>query len=178
MVEKFIYTTGSMPADGHQPSHPGILSVKFRAGDFQSELVAEKTFKRGDVICKFDKYRPGERRTRTSIQLGEAEHCELNTDLVFANHSCDPNTAFDISSADRTAWKVVALKDIAVGDVITFFYPITEWDAWGGGFECACGTTACIGSYGGAVKLSQDTLGKYEYVNPHIYRLAKKRDMA
>jgi hypothetical protein len=42
MVEKFMYTTGSMPAEGHQPSHPGILTVKFRAGDFQSELVAEK----------------------------------------------------------------------------------------------------------------------------------------
>jgi hypothetical protein len=38
----------------------------------------------------------------------------------------------------------VALKDIAVGEVITFFYPITEWDAWGGGFECACGTTVSI----------------------------------
>ena len=43
----------------------------------------EQSFKRGDVICKFDRYRPGERRTRTSIQLNETEHCELNTDLVF-----------------------------------------------------------------------------------------------
>jgi hypothetical protein len=114
MVEKFIYTTGSMPAEGHQPSHPGILSVRFRAGDFQSELIAEKvstytldeffsyvyvyhhneqSFKRGDAICKFDKYRPGERRTRTSIQLGEAEHCELNNDLVFGT----PATRFCVT---------------------------------------------------------------------------------
>jgi len=173
MLEEFTTTTGSMPAEGHKPSHSGIFSVHFRPGDFQSDLIAAKSFKRGDAICPFDRYGPG-KRIRTSLQLGEEEHCELNTDLVFANHSCDPNMGFDISSVDRTVWRVIALKDIAAGDAITFFYPTTEWDAWGGGFKCACGTAACIGHYGGAIRLSQVQLLKYEYVSPHIYSLAKK----
>jgi len=129
------------------------------------------------VICWFDRFGPG-KRSRTSVQLSESEHCELNTDIVFADHSCDPNMAIDISSPDRTAWHLVALKDIAAASPITFFYPITEWDAWGGGFKCTCGTTVCIGQYGGAIKLSQAEPAKYEYVNPHIHRLAVQRDSA
>jgi hypothetical protein len=41
-MEAFTNTTGSMPAEGHKPSHPGIFSVHFRPGDFQSDLVAAK----------------------------------------------------------------------------------------------------------------------------------------
>jgi hypothetical protein len=37
---------------------------------------------------------------------------------------------------------------------------------------------ACIGQYAGAIKLSQAELAKYEYVNPHIHRLAAQRDLA
>jgi len=101
MLEEITTTTGSMPAEGHKPSHSGIFSVHFRPGDFQSDLIAakvgpvfsctgqpftyayfEQSFKRGDAICPFDRYGPG-KRIRTSLQLGEEEHCELNTDLVF-----------------------------------------------------------------------------------------------
>jgi SET domain len=32
------------------------------------------------------------------------------------NHSCDPNTAFDLSSPDQAEWHMRALKRIAAGE--------------------------------------------------------------
>jgi len=55
------------------------------------------------------------------------------------NHSCEPNIAFDLTSADKQKWHARALRDIDPGETITFFYPSTEWDMKQS-FECQCGT--------------------------------------
>lgn len=42
---------------------------------------------------------------------------ELNTDLLYVNHSCDPNVGFEVPPGGKDKWAVRALKDIAVGEV-------------------------------------------------------------
>lgn len=49
--------------------------------------------------------------------------------LVIAQHSCNPNLGVDLQYENKDEWRVVALRDIKVGDYLTWFYPSTEWDA-------------------------------------------------
>ncbi|KAK7026501.1 hypothetical protein VNI00_015581 [Paramarasmius palmivorus] len=92
-------------------------------------------FKAGEVICNLSSARPAS-RSRMTVQIGVNEHIELSSDLVFTNHSCEPNIAFDLSGQE---WKAVALRDVKTGDELTFFYPSTEWNA-SDPFECMCGS--------------------------------------
>ncbi len=55
------------------------------------------------------------------------------------NHSCDPNAAFDAEGM------LVALRDIAPNEEITFDYlkhptPASPWN-----FACRCGSSNCVG---------------------------------
>lgn len=170
-------STISASANGHVPSFPDIFRVHFQTGEFRSGLFAVRPLKKGEVILQIKDWIPAE-RTRTSIQIGEKEHIEWNSDMVFANHSCDPNLGVDLSSPDRSQWKVVALKDVDTDEEVTWFYPSTEWDSWGGGFPCGCHATNCVGQYKGAISLTKEQLDQHPYVNPHIYSLAAKRDAA
>ena len=53
------------------------------------------------------------------------------------NHSCDPNVAFDVSSGDKSNWRLKALKNISKGESLEFFYPSTEWSMTQP-FDCLC----------------------------------------
>lgn len=107
-----------------KPTHPGLFRV-VRQGppdQFRSKLVAERDFANDQVIARLEGLTPGPKRY-SSVQVSATEHVELNSDLVYMNHSCDPSTHMDV---DRMV--VVAIKDIKAGDELTFFYPSTEWD--------------------------------------------------
>ena len=107
-----------------KPTHPGYFKV-VRQGtpeSFSSRLVAERDYPKGAVIANLEGLTPGPKRY-SSVQISEEEHIELNSDLVFMNHSCEPSTRMDV---DKRA--VVAAKDLVPGDELTFFYPSTEWD--------------------------------------------------
>jgi hypothetical protein len=54
------------------------------------------------------------------------------------NHSCDPNCG------PRSATQIVAWRDIAVGEVLTFDYGTTDGSDYDQ-FPCACGSTLCRG---------------------------------
>ncbi|KAF8203481.1 hypothetical protein K438DRAFT_1535879, partial [Mycena galopus ATCC 62051] len=150
--------------------------VQFAPGDFMSSLHASKVPSSATKICQFTGWIPGS-RTRTSIQCVPFEHLEeLNSDLVFLNHSCNPNVGLDLSSPIRDDWSVIAIKDIHQGDEMSWFYPSTEWDAWGGGFACRCGSEECIGGYRGAKELELATLSRYPLVQLHVLLLAAARD--
>merc|ERR1719152_960458 len=61
----------------------------------------------------------------------------------FLCHSCEPNCAFVIGT--DLACGLLASRDIAVGESVTFDYDATEDDLRGdrGGFECHCGAPSC-----------------------------------
>lgn len=109
----------------------------------------------------------GEPYTYQTVQVGENRHIWLEDELVFMNHSCDPSTRWDL-----TAFKIYALRDIAEGGELTFFYPTSEWDM-AQPFDCFCGASCCLGRIRGAKYIPSDVLQRYAGVAPHI--LALKR---
>lgn len=95
--------------------------------------------------------------TRYSVQVGPALHldqsCARNiTDVVrrffwrYMDHACDPTTAF-------RGREVVAVRDIAEGEGVTFNYNTTEYDM-AEPFRCRCGSTQCAGMVRGARHLT------------------------
>ncbi|VDB85019.1 unnamed protein product [Peniophora sp. CBMAI 1063] len=165
-------------AQGYKPSHPGVVEVKFGDGELDSGLIAKKDFAAGAIIASVSGTTKGP-KAYTSVQCGpgENDHIELNSDLVYVNHSCDPNTAFDLSSPDRSQWNLRALKSIKEGEQLTFFYPSTEW-AMDQPFDCRCGASNCLGKISGAHVLSREALLSRGYVSPWILDAVTQRDRA
>ena len=97
--------------------------------DFQSReidaqtgfgLFAVRPFKTGEAIYRFDYW------SRDVMPMH------------LTNHSCDPNASFNAEGL------LVALRDIAPGDEITYHYlhhpvPASPWN-----FKCTCGSANCI----------------------------------
>ncbi|KAI8636863.1 hypothetical protein BD408DRAFT_478376 [Parasitella parasitica] len=153
-----------------QPSHPGLFKV-LRQGDatsFSNKLVAERDFRKGTTIADLACLTPGPKRY-SSVQISATEHVELNSDLLYLNHSCDPSTYLDIAKKS-----IVALKDIEKGDELTFFYPSTEWDM-AQAFNCWCGAVKCVGKVNGARHISARILEQFT-LSEHVRKLLRKRD--
>ncbi|KAK1218951.1 hypothetical protein PQX77_018339 [Marasmius sp. AFHP31] len=159
----------------YTPSYPDLMEVQFAPGEHNSSLRAKKSFSTGDIIADLSKAYLVPQKTRFTVQVGVDQHIELGSDLVYMNHSCEPNAAFDVSSGDSSQWKAIALKDIAKGSELTFFYPSTEWDA-AEPFECKCGTESCLKIFQGANSIATETLKKQAYISRHIWQLVEERD--
>ena len=96
--------------------------------DRQSGVFARTPFDKGKTVLYLD----GEviaHPTRTSIQIGDGKHIEDKVGS-FINHSCHPTCKID-------GHKVVALRDIAADEQITFDYSENE-TAMASPFVCAC----------------------------------------
>ncbi|GAN02037.1 conserved hypothetical protein [Mucor ambiguus] len=159
-----------MQQEQQQPSHPGLFKV-LRQGDptsFSSKLVAERDFNKGETIADLTGLTPGPKRY-SSVQISATEHVELNSDLLYLNHSCDPSTYLDI-----TKRAIVALKDIKQGEELSFFYPSTEWDM-AQAFDCWCGADKCVGKVNGARHTPTKVLEQFT-LSEHIIQLIKERD--
>lgn len=82
------------------PSHPGLFTVEFKPGDFNSRLVADKVgyntlyctlikflqgYAQGEIICYLEGLTKGP-KAYSSVQygIGEDENFELNSDLVYS----------------------------------------------------------------------------------------------
>ncbi|KDQ61598.1 hypothetical protein JAAARDRAFT_171909 [Jaapia argillacea MUCL 33604] len=158
-------------------SYPGVFTVQFGDGEFSSFLTGDVNFTAGQVLAPIEGITKGP-KAYTSVQCGpssDEDHIELNSDLVYINHSCEPNVCFDLTSLDPSEWHCRALKDIAAGTPLTFFYPSTEWDM-AQPFDCLCGTPTCLGKIQGAAHLTRDDLSTRGFINPHILAMIAERD--
>jgi len=161
--------------NSYTPTHPGLL-VQFVAGDYRSSMMTQRSWAKGEVIAWLKGLTPGPKRY-TSVQCGKGpnDHIELNSDLVYINHSCEPNVCFDLSSPDRSQWQLRALRNIKAGETLEFFYPSTEWNM-DQPFKCECGTKSCVGTIQGAKYLSAKVLLPRGYINSWIIELVQERD--
>jgi hypothetical protein len=82
------------------------------------------------------------------LQINQDQFILLDSDLKFANHSCSPNCAF-LESA-----KLYAVKDICMGDEITFDYSLNEDTPFE--INCLCGNSSCRGKIGPYQDLPKD----------------------
>lgn len=62
----------------------------------------------------------------------------------FINHSCEPNTYVrtDMRSGVRRTW---ALKNIRMGEELTWDYALNIWEEWIRPVACHCGAESCLG---------------------------------
>lgn len=103
-----------------------------------------------------------------TIQVGKAEHAEVTGPMRYLAHSCDANcrityaalpvpdahdhessSSSSSSSRDRTVViKLVALRPVSPGELLTFDYCSTEW-VMAAPFACACASPHCRGEIRG-----------------------------
>ncbi len=146
------------------PQFPDLLKVEFGNEEFSSKLTVLKPFKRGESICRATQATFHAQKRWTSVQVDVDSHIELNSELVYMNHSCDPSVRIDCSTIT-----IVALKDLQAGDEVTFFYPSTEWEM-AQPFECWCKSPFCLGLVRGAKFIPKDQLQHYP-IEKHIMKL-------
>ncbi|KAK0100774.1 hypothetical protein ONS95_007223 [Cadophora gregata] len=159
-----------------QPSHPSIQEVILPSNpsEFTTKSLSKITVPPFGLYAKleFPPCTKADKPTYATVQMGKEEHLNLNSDLVYINHSCDPSLTFDLSP---TSFGIFAgPKGLKPGDELTFFYPSTEWDM-AQGFDCFCGAKTCRGFISGAKNMSSEQLEGL-WLNPHIRALLSERD--
>lgn len=106
----------------------------------------------------------------STVQVSKGKHIELNSALMYMNHSCDPSLEID---TDMMEVRVSKARDLKIGDELSFFYPSTEFEM-DKPFGCLCGTERCLGTVAGAAKIEEETLKKW-FVNEHIIKLKQEQ---
>ena len=117
---------------------------------------------------------PAERRSR-SIQIDDDTFLlgppqREPGDAI--NHSCDPNCGMG------GAAQVVAMRDIAVGEMVTFDYAMADGSDYDE-FDCACGSQLCRGSVSGSDWMREDVQTRYAgFISPYLVRRITAARMA
>jgi len=159
-----------------QPSHPSIQEVILPSNpsDFTTKSLSKISLPPFGLFAKLD-FPPctkADKPTYATVQMGKEEHLNLNSDLVYINHSCEPSLTFDLSPTSLGIF--AGPKGLKPGDELTFFYPSTEWDM-AQGFDCFCGAETCRGFISGAKNMKKEQLDGL-WLNPHIRALLSERD--
>lgn len=158
-----------------QPSHPSIQEViSSSSDDFTTKSVSKVALKPFALFAKLE-FPPctlAEEPTYATVQIGLAQHLNLNSDLVYINHSCEPSLIFDIPSQSVIAGP----NGLQIGQELTFFYPSTEWDM-AQRFDCFCNSISCKGLISGAKYMRKEQL-EGMYLNPHIRELLDEKKLS
>eukprot|EP01114_Cavostelium_apophysatum_P014069 TRINITY_DN3550_c0_g1_i1.p1 TRINITY_DN3550_c0_g1~~TRINITY_DN3550_c0_g1_i1.p1 ORF type:complete len:247 (-),score=16.60 TRINITY_DN3550_c0_g1_i1:5-745(-) len=96
---------------------------------------------------------------------------DYNEAADFVNHSCQPNAGFGTSSVS-----LVAMRDIEIGEEITFDYAMAECceGLKGNEFECRCATPSCRGAFTGGDWKNPILWEKYQkYFSPYLRKKIK-----
>jgi SET domain-containing protein len=158
-------------------SAPGLKLVSLGARG--RGVVAERNFKHGEVIAI---WRGSIITEREVIALPESERNQLlqvdedaflitNKALLavdYINHSCEPNCGFTDSTT------LVAMREIAAGEAITFDYAMSDTKAIFA-FDCWCSTSKCRKKIIGNDWRLADLQERYSgWFAPHVARLIKQ----
>lgn len=146
-----------------QHAHPqeallrcGSDLVGIQVRDRHRRLVALTDISRGTRLFRLTG-REIATPTRYSLQVGATLHLDQGLarderELLqryfwrYLDHACEPTTQV----VDRT---VIAVRDIAAREGVTFHYCTTEYDM-ASPFECHCGSRRCLGVIRGARHLT------------------------
>jgi len=123
-------------------------------------LITKQAYQKGEIICEIPTEKLFDKANRYTVQISQTKHTEVGK-LSALNHSCDPNVLLDTENL-----QMVACRDIAEGEELSFFYPSTEWEM-DAPFICLCGASSCIHVVAGARFLPLSTLENH-YLNRHI----------
>ncbi|EEQ88052.1 hypothetical protein RJZ56_003349 [Blastomyces dermatitidis] len=179
-----------------QPSHPDAITVRsspalasgseaaVEGPSFNLTAVASKNIPANTLIAKNTSTTLASEKDYSTVQISATHHIRLNSDLLYCNHSCDPNVRFVTSTLASPnvgleeqvsgAIEVWSTRDIPAGEELRFFYPSTEWEM-AQPFRCSCGAEKCLGLVDGAKKVSTEVLRRY-WLSGHIESLLNERD--
>lgn len=133
----------------------------------QKSFISQINIEEGHVISTFSQREILKTPTYLTVQKSDKEHILLHPEaLQYINHSCNPNVFFDVDN-----FEIIALKNIKIGEEITFFYPSTEWEM-AQPFTCNCKSEFCLGKINGTFDLSLETILKYrasKYIQEKIH---------
>ncbi|ETS78954.1 hypothetical protein PFICI_08807 [Pestalotiopsis fici W106-1] len=155
----------------HQPSHPAIQEVIINDHEFTSKSLSKVTLPPFGLFAKMD-FPPctwAEEPTYATVQVDKNKHLNLNSDLLYLNHSCEPSLIFDTANFNI----LVGPKGLQVGEELTFFYPSTEWEM-AQPFDCFCGKATCRGRIAGAKDITPQQLAGL-WINGHIRELIEQQ---
>lgn len=156
-----------------QPSHPNLIQVHNIPGTYNSYATSLVSLPAGAPFSPITGYFFIKERTWPSVEAPSGRHIDLNSDLFYVNHSCNPSLEYDTTKMEV---RVSRHRDLKQGDVLSFFYPSTEWQM-AQPFECFCGEAACLGKIMGAGQMGRVDLEGY-WLNQHIEeKLAKLRPL-
>ena len=144
-----------------------MLEVVLGSSAYGARLIATQPIAAGQLIHSIREYQSTSQPSYRSIQTGVDSHIEELGVIAYLNHSCQPNTL-----VNTTTLEVYALRPIAVGEELTFFYPSTEWEM-DRPFICLCGAPQCVRVVAGAKYLSVDTLSRH-VINQHIREMIRQ----
>lgn len=146
-----------------------IAEVRQKTSNEQNALFALRSYLPGEIIANFSAGTISAEPTYLTVQVGIGKHITLQPEfLQYINHSCDPNVFFD-----TTTMQLVALRELAAEEEMTFFYPSTEWKMTQS-FNCYCGSHNCLGEIRGAAYLSKEAVGQYRFTDFIQQQLAKR----
>ncbi|KAI0472306.1 hypothetical protein F4859DRAFT_100276 [Xylaria cf. heliscus] len=159
-------TAGLLPA-WVNPDLDRLMEIKKVEGEFRSWAESLVDLPAGAVFARITGVTTVSVPTWSSVQAGRNLHIELNSKLVYVNHSCVPTLEWDM---ERMEVRVSRNRDLKKGDLLSFFYPSTEFKM-AQPFDCWCGAgEKCFGRVEGASKLDVESLGGY-WINGYIKEL-------
>ncbi|GJN81944.1 hypothetical protein PLIIFM63780_005480 [Purpureocillium lilacinum] len=159
-----------------QPSHPGLIQVVKGNRPYTSAAYSLVLLPPGALFAHITTATTVAHTTYTSVATGSDSRIELNSDLVYCNHSCQPSLVFDMA---RLEVRVSDDRPLRPGDALTFFYPSTEWDMVQP-FRCECGADdgVCLGRVAGASVVEPQLLMARWWLNEHVRDLVADKMQA
>lgn len=159
-----------------QPSHPGLIQVVKGNRPYTSAAYSLVSLPPGALFAHITTATTVAHTTYTSVATGSDSRIELNSDLVYCNHSCQPSLVFDMA---RLEVRVSDDRPLRPGDALTFFYPSTEWDMVQP-FQCECGADdgVCLGRIAGASVVEPELLLAHWWLNEHVRALVADKMQA
>ena len=142
-------------------------------------LVATERISKGEVILKLTGTLSGQ-PNKYSVQADETKHIFSFSDdpndpassFRFINHSCSPNSYFDIPNLT-----LLALKDIPKNEEVVYHYCTTEYDI-AFPFTCFCRSENCLKEIKGFRYLQEKIKNELlPYLAPHLKKHLKESSL-
>ena len=146
-----------------QPSHPDLIQVHNIPGTYSSYSTSLVSLPAGALFSLITGHFFIKERAWVSVEAPSDLHIDLNSDLFYVNHSCRPSLEYDTTKMEV---RVSRYRDLKEGDVLSFFYPSTEWQIVQP-FECFCNEAGCLGMIKGAGQMGKAKLKGY-WLNQHV----------
>lgn len=76
----------------HRPSHPEVQEVIENPAEYTTKSISRVALPPFSVFAKFEfpPCTPASEPTYATVQTGRDTHLNLNSDLLYINHSCEP----------------------------------------------------------------------------------------